>query len=81
MEGFEAPIVEDQHLDSGNALEDNGIAAIAVRQGEIGEVGDPLIEHRAVVAAGLVAKGAGRPFHFTPTSASWLNAVEGFSPS
>ena len=38
------------------------MAAVAAGQREIGEqLGDALVEHRAVVAAGLVAEGAGQP--------------------
>ena len=38
------------------------MAAVAAGQREIGEqLGDALIEHRAVVAAGLVAEGTGKP--------------------
>ena len=44
------------------AAHDAGIAAVAAGQREIGEqLGDALIENRAVVAAGLVAEGTGKP--------------------
>ena len=46
VERFEAPIVEDQQLDAGEAAQDPSVAAVATRQREIGEeLGDPLIEH------------------------------------
>ena len=51
-----------RRCDAVEAAHDAGIAAVAARQGEIGEqLGDALIEHGAVVAAGLVAEGAGKP--------------------
>jgi hypothetical protein len=49
-------------LGAGEAAHDAGIAPVAARQGEIGEeLGDALIEDRAVVAAGLVAESTGKP--------------------
>ncbi len=69
VERFEPPIVEDQELDAIEAAHDAGITSVATRQGEIGEeLGDTLIEHRAVVAAGLVAEGTGKP---TFADAGW----------
>jgi hypothetical protein len=60
VERFEPPIAEDQELDTVEAAHDVGIASVAARQGEIGkELGDTVIEHGAVVAAGFVAKSAG----------------------
>ena len=62
VERFEAPIVEDEELGAAEAAHDAGIAAVAAGQREIGEqLGDALIEDRAVVAAGLVAEGTGKP--------------------
>src|SRR5580700_1105450 len=62
VERVEAPVVEDEELDAGEAAHDAGITAVATRQGEIGEeLGNALIEDRAVVTAGLVSKGAGKP--------------------
>ena len=62
VERLEAPIVEDEELDAAEAAHDAGIAAVAARQREIGEqLRDALIEHRAIVAAGLVAEGTGKP--------------------
>ena len=62
VERFEPPIVEDQELDAVEASHDAGITSVAARQGEIGEeLGNTLIERRAVVAASLVAEGTGKP--------------------
>src|SRR6202008_2145771 len=62
VEGFEAPIVEDEELDAGETTQDAGIAAVTAGEREFGEeLGDPLIENRAVVAAGLVTEGTSKP--------------------
>ena len=62
IERFETPIVEDQELDTGQAARDPGIATVPASQRQIGEqLGDPLIEHRAVVAARPVAERTGQP--------------------
>ena len=43
VERVEAPIVEDEELDAGEAAHDAGVAAVAARQGKIGkELGDAL---------------------------------------
>jgi cyclohexyl-isocyanide hydratase len=62
VEGFEAPIVEDEELDAGETAQNAGIAAITAGERELGqELGNPLIENRAVVAAGLVTQGTSKP--------------------
>jgi hypothetical protein len=62
VERFEAPIVEDEELDAGETAQDAGIAAVTAGEREFGEeLGNPLIENRAVVAAGLVTKGTSKP--------------------
>ena len=62
VERFEAPIVEDQELDTGETAQDAGIAAVTAGEREFGEeLGNPLIENRAVVAAGLVTQGTSKP--------------------
>src|SRR5271169_1947771 len=62
IERVETPIVEDEKLDAVEAAHDPGIAPVAASEREIGEqLGDALIEDRAVVAAGLVAEGTGKP--------------------
>src|SRR3954466_15704145 len=54
VERFETPIVEDEEVDAGEAAQDAGIAAITAGEREFGEeLGNPLIENRAVVAASL----------------------------
>src|SRR5437763_15666144 len=62
VERYEAPIVEDEELDAGETPQNAGIAAITAGEREFGEeLGNPLIENRAVVAAGLVAQGTSKP--------------------
>src|SRR6201998_2257279 len=62
VERFEAPIVEDEELDTGETAQDTRIAAVAAGECEFGEqLGDPLIKNRAVVPAGLVTQGTGKP--------------------
>ena len=54
VERFEAPIVEDEELDAGETTQNAGIATVTAGERELGEeLGNPLIENRAVVAAGL----------------------------
>ena len=49
-------------MGAAEAAHDARVAPVAASQGEIGEqLGDSLIEHRTVVAAGLVAEGTGKP--------------------
>src|ERR1700751_1811604 len=58
VERFEAPIVEDEELDAGETAQDPGIAAVTGGEPGFGEqLGNPLIEDRAVVAASLVTEG------------------------
>jgi hypothetical protein len=51
-----------EELGAVEAAHDAGVAAVAARQREFGEErGDALIEHRTIVAAGLVAEGTCKP--------------------
>src|SRR5437868_12517705 len=62
VERFEAPIVEDKELDAGETAQDAGIAPVTAGEREFGEeLGNPLIEDRAVVAASLVTEGTSKP--------------------
>src|SRR5205823_9255332 len=62
VERFEAPIVEDEELDTGEAAQDAGISAVTAGEREFRkQLGIPLIENRAVVAAGLVTQGTSKP--------------------
>jgi hypothetical protein len=62
VERFEAPIVEDEELDAGETTQNAGIATVTAGERELGEeLGNPLIENRAVVAAGLVTQGTSKP--------------------
>jgi|GEM_PF-6078488 len=54
-----SPVVEDQKLDARQGPEEASMAAVAPREGErLEQPRQPLIEHGAVVPAGLVAQGA-----------------------
>src|ERR1700738_3343959 len=62
VEGFEAPIVENEELDAGETTQNAGIATVTAGERELGEeLGNPLIENRAVVAAGLVTQSTSKP--------------------
>src|SRR5690348_3129944 len=62
VERFEAPIVEDEELDAGETAQDASIAAVTAGEREFGEeLGNPLIENRAVVAASPVTEGTSKP--------------------
>ena len=61
VEGFEAPIVENEELNAGETAQDAGIAAVAGEREFGEELGNPLIKNRAVVAAGLVTQGTSKP--------------------
>src|SRR6516162_8287716 len=62
VERLEAPIIEDQELDASETTQDAGIAAVTAGEREFGEeLGNPLIENRAVIAAGLVTQGTSKP--------------------
>src|SRR5690349_22771894 len=57
VERFEAPIVEDEELDAGETAQNAGIAAITAGERGFGEeLGNPLIENGAVVAASHVTE-------------------------
>ena len=67
VEWFEAPIVEDKELDADKAAQDAGIAAVATGERELGEeLGNPLIENRAIVTASLVTERTGKPTFADP---------------
>src|SRR3954451_6144253 len=62
IEWIEPPIIENEELGAGEGSHDAGMAAVAAGQREISEqLWDALIEHRAVVAAGLMAESTGQP--------------------
>ena len=62
VQRFEAPIVGDEELDAGETPQDAGVATVTAGERELGEdFGNPLIENRAVVAAGLVTQGTSKP--------------------
>src|SRR5437899_337189 len=62
VERLKAPVVENEQIDAAERAQETRVAAIAARQGEIAEQPrDALIEHGAIVAAGLVAERRGEP--------------------
>src|SRR6516165_8931970 len=67
VEWFETPVVEDEELDAGEAAQDAGVAAVTAGERELGkDLRDPLIEDRAIVTAGFVSQGTGKPLLPTP---------------
>ena len=67
IEGFEAPIIEDEELDAGKAAQDAGVAAVTTGERELAEeLGDPLVENRAVVTTSLVTERTGKPTFADP---------------
>ena len=62
IENRKAPVVEDQELNAAEGFEQAAISAVAASEGErFKQARDPMILHRAIVAAGFVAEGAGNP--------------------
>jgi hypothetical protein len=62
VERLEAPVVEDEQIDTAKCAQQPGVAAIATGQSQIAEQPrDALIKHGAIVAAGLVAERRGEP--------------------
>lgn len=69
VERVEPPIIEDEELGAIEASHDASMAAVAAGQREISEeLGDPLIQNRTVVAAGLVTERTSKP---TFADAGW----------
>ena len=67
IEGFEAPIVEDEELDAGETPQNAGVAAVTAGEREFGkELGNPLIKNRAVVTTSLVTERTGKPTFCRP---------------
>ena len=57
----------DQELDAGEAAQDAGVAAVTAGERELGkDLRDPLIEDRAIVTAGFVSQGTGKPTFADP---------------
>jgi hypothetical protein len=58
----DAPVVEDQHLHTGQALEHARIAAIAAGETEVfQQTRYPVVKHRPVVTAGTMPQGTTEP--------------------
>ena len=58
----EAPVVEDEEFDAGDGLEQASMAAVAACQRQrIEQPRHAMIEHRAIVSAGLVRQRASDP--------------------
>ena len=61
-ENRKAPVVEDQELNAADGFKQSAIAAVAARKGKcLEQARDAMILDRTIVAAGLVAEGAGNP--------------------
>src|SRR6266542_3512595 len=62
IENRQAPVIEYQELNAAEGFEQAAIAAVAASQGErLEQARDAAILDRTIVAAGLVAEGAGNP--------------------
>ena len=62
IENRQAPVIEYQELNAAEGFEQAAIAAVAASQGErLEQARDAVILDRTIVAAGLVAEGAGNP--------------------
>ena len=62
IENRQAPIIEDKKLNSADGFEQPAIAAVATRESErLEQARDAMVKDRAIVAASLVAEGAGNP--------------------
>ena len=58
----EPPVVEDQKLDTGEALEEAYIPSVAARQCKcVEQAWYAIIEHRSIITACLVSERAGEP--------------------
>ena len=56
----QAPVIKDQELDTRQGLEQAAVTSITAREQQgIEQPWQAMVEDRAVIAAGLVAKGAG----------------------
>jgi hypothetical protein len=81
VERLEAPIVEDEELDAGKAAQDAGVAAVTAGECELGkELRDPVIEDRAIVTAGFVSQGTGKPTFADPGGPAQDQIVVCFNP-
>jgi hypothetical protein len=57
VERLQSPIVENEKVGAAERAQEARMTAIAAREGELfEELWDAVIEHRAIIAAGLVAK-------------------------
>ena len=70
IERFEAPVVEDEEIDATERAQEAGVAAVAAGERELGEqLGDPLVENRAVVTTSFVTERTGKPTFADPSRA------------
>src|SRR6202165_942629 len=62
IENRKAPVIEDQELNPAEGFEQAAIAAVAARESKrLEQAWEAMILDRPIVAAGLVAEGAGNP--------------------
>src|ERR1700682_3514482 len=67
IENRKAPIIEDQELNAADGFEQSAISAVAASQGErLEQARNAMILDRTIIAAGLVAVGAGNPAFAEP---------------
>src|SRR5258708_20630910 len=69
IENRKAPVVEDQELKAADGFEQAAISAVAPGKGErFKQARHAMVLDRTIVAAGLVAEGAGNPALAEPGS-------------
>jgi len=62
VERLQSPIVEDEQIGAAQVAKDAGMTPIAARQRKFfEELGHAVVEHRPIVATGLVAERRGQP--------------------
>src|ERR1700686_5653688 len=67
IENRKAPVVEYQELNAAEGFEHAAISAVAASEGErLEQARDAMILDRTIIAAGLVAEGAGNPAFAEP---------------
>jgi hypothetical protein len=62
VERLQSPVVQNEQVGAAERTQNARMASVAARQGEFFEkLGDAVIEHRSIVAAGLVVERRGQP--------------------
>ena len=71
VEQLQPPVVEDEEIGAAEVAQNAWMTSVAARQSKLfEEFGHSMVQHRAIVAAGLVAERRGQP---TFADAGWSN--------